>query len=174
MLAQNENPSGRTDNIETLAALIDALDRQADQPAVSLLRKDDLQVISRGELRERIHAVARALAETGLQREDPVVLWAGNSPEWIIACLSVIRAGGRIVPLDVQLDRKTLQGIIEDCQPRFLLTLRNRLERLQELECDLPSLLFLDQEETEQGNLWQLTGTADLPALAGDDGAALF
>ena len=174
MLAQNENPSGRADDFETLAALIDALDRQADQSAVSVLRQDDLQVISRGELRERIHALSRALVATGLQPEEPVVLWAGNSPEWIIACLAVIRAGGRIVPLDLQLDRKTLQGIVEDCRPRFLLTFRERLERLQELECDLPSLLFLDQDETEQDNLWQLTGAADLPALAGDDGAALF
>ncbi|HKL24718.1 MAG TPA: hypothetical protein VJ910_00655, partial [Desulfuromonadales bacterium] len=74
MLAQNENPSGRADDFETLAALIDALDRQADQSAVSVLRQDDLQVISRGELRERIHALSRALVATGLQPEEPVVL----------------------------------------------------------------------------------------------------
>ena len=169
-----QNASRQQQDFETLAALIDNLDQQPEQAAITILRKSDLQEICRSELRERIHAGAAALRKAGLESGEPVVLWAENCPEWIIACLAVIRAGGRIVPLDVQLDSKTMQGILEDCRPRFLLTFSSRLERLQELDCDLPSLLLLDPKETEEENLWQLTGTGDLPAVADDDGAALF
>lgn len=158
---------------ESLAELIDRLAHVPDRPALCVMRPEEIQHISRAELFDRIRPAAGALVKAGLQRGDSVILWAENAPEWIIACLAVIRGGGRIVPLDVQLDRPTLERIIQDCEPRFILTFSRRLERLREVSCDLPRVLLLDQEAGDD-TLWRLPAGQELPDIEATDGAALF
>jgi long-chain acyl-CoA synthetase len=45
---------------------------------------------------------ARVLADAGLARDDRVILWAVNRPEWGMAFLAIAHAGGVAVPLDVR------------------------------------------------------------------------
>ncbi|SDM22744.1 long-chain acyl-CoA synthetase [Geoalkalibacter ferrihydriticus] len=173
-MPQEKKSPARPDRFQTLADLIDALEQQGRKTAIHALRKQDARQISRAKLFEQIQSTAAALREAGVDKGDAVALWAENSPEWIIACLAVIRAGGRVVPLDVQLDRKAMERILENCEPRLMLTSQNLLERLKELSTEPPRTLLLDRNEENGESLWTLQGDADLPNLTEDDEATLF
>ncbi|MBA3515893.1 MAG: AMP-binding protein [Pyrinomonadaceae bacterium] len=45
---------------------------------------------------------ARELEARGIQKGDRVLLWAGNSPEWVCAFFGCLLRGGIVVPVDVQ------------------------------------------------------------------------
>ena len=173
-MAEASEQVRRKDEFATLASLIDSLDRGGDMPALCLLHKRDMAEVRRAALREQVRQTAMALRQIGLERGDAVILWDDNSPEWIIACLAVIRAGGRIVPLDVQIGRASLERIIENCTPHCLLTGARRLERLDELSCDTPRVLLLERGGEEGESLWDLSAEGELPELAEEDEAALF
>ncbi|HKL48983.1 MAG TPA: AMP-binding protein, partial [Desulfuromonadales bacterium] len=174
-MAEKHTSSLHGKKYRTLAELIDALDQQqGHQQALYALQREDVRVIERIELKKKIIDTAAALLQAGLEKGDRVVLWAGNSPEWIIACLAVIRAGGRIVPLDVQLDRSALERIIEDCAPLFIFAEKKRSKRLEELSCDIPRTLWIDKKNEGDESLWNLKGEVILPELTKDDGAVLF
>jgi long-chain acyl-CoA synthetase len=173
-MAQTHTSASTEKKIHTLADLIDALANNGNGQALYALRKQDVRVIERATLKKKVHRCAAALIDAGLGKGDRVVLWAGNSPEWIIACLSVIRAGARVVPLDVQLESNALERIIKDSAPRFILTEEKRLARLEELSCDLPQTLLIQEPENKGESLWELAGEAELPKLTEDDDAVLF
>ena len=77
-----------------------------------------------------VDRLARGLRHAGLARGDRAAIIADNGPEWIAAALAVIRAGGVVVPLDVQLGEKALRHVFGDSTPRFVFTTKNRAERI--------------------------------------------
>ncbi|MDO3380185.1 AMP-binding protein [Geoalkalibacter halelectricus] len=174
-MGESSQKSSGKSKFKTLAHLIDALAEEGRKTAINALRKDDERQISRSRLREKVHQTAAALVESGVSKGQAVVLWAENSPQWIIACLAILRSGGRVVPLDVQLDRKALERILEDCDPVLLVTNAALHDRLKELSCDIPRTLFLDHEDSkDEDSLWSLQGGADLPEIGADDEATMF
>src|SRR5215467_8901127 len=48
---------------------------------------------------------ARELEVRGIGKSDRVLLWAGNSPEWIVTFFGCLLRGAIVVPLDVQSDQ---------------------------------------------------------------------
>jgi len=160
--------------IDTLAELIDALDSRGGHTAILAMQQQASRNLSRSELHAQVLTMAARLAGAGIAKGDRVVLWAENSPEWIIACLAVIRCGAWAVPVDVQIERGVLESIITDAEPRLLLTTRNKHERLQELSGRLPCTLFLDRDAEVPDTLWELAEYGELPEIAPDDGATLF
>jgi long-chain acyl-CoA synthetase len=54
------------------------------------------------DLAATVPRAARVLAEAGLGEGERVIVWAVNRPEWGIAFLSIVHAGGVAVPLDVR------------------------------------------------------------------------
>lgn len=174
-MAQNQSSVATEETYHTLTDLIDALETKGSHSALYSLSKKDIHIHQRSALKQQINHCAGTLINAGLDKGDRVILWAGNSPEWIITCLAVIRAGGRIVPLDVQLETNALDRIIKDCAPRFILTEEKRVPRLTERIDDLPRTLLIDKSQSDDGEgLWELEGEAELPQLRADDGAVLF
>lgn len=172
-MTQNNAPVSQQCHYRTLTDLIESFSQEGHNPAILSLRKNDVQKIDRATLKKRIEEAAGALAASGVRKGDRVILWAGNSPEWVIACLAVIRAGGWIVPLDVQLESGTFERVVENCSPRLILTDEKRRSRLDKLSCDLPRILYIDLQGQDE-SFWQLQGESDLPQLKEDDGAVLF
>ena len=66
-----------------------------DRPALSCLKKE----LTYAELNEKTALLAAALLEMGLRSGERVVLWAANSPEWVIAYFGILKAGGVAVTL---------------------------------------------------------------------------
>jgi long-chain acyl-CoA synthetase len=162
--------------LSTLHDLWPVMAGHGERPAILTLTPEGPASLSFASLTEQAEEVARHLRGGGLEDGQRVVLWGPGSAEWILACLGIIRAGGMVVPLDVQLGRQALQRILADCRPRFILTVEAQLERLQELECDLPQVLFFDSQDGDRS--WQSLPSerlesADIKADA-EAGAVLF
>ncbi|MFU8857650.1 MAG: AMP-binding protein [Deferrisomatales bacterium] len=161
--------------LKTLASLVDGFAERGDAPAVVQMRPEGPDGTSFVELGRRARRCASGLRGQGLRAGDRVVLWAESSPAWIAASLAVIRAGGVVTPLDVQLGREALVRILEDSEPRYLLTTARRSERLEEIGNPLPPVLFLDRPPEAGKSVWELPETGEpLPRVGEEDPAALF
>lgn len=165
------------DKLHTLDVLIDGFAEHGDKPALLSLQPQGIQRWSYRELAQRIGQLAYGLVEVGVGQGDRVALLADNRPEWIVACLAVIKAGGIAVPLDVQLSDKVLGRILNDSGTRFIFSTLDEADRLQQLdiEAELRPLLFDAEADDERSWHHLLTEEArDLPSIQPDDPAALF
>ncbi len=77
-----------------------------------------------------ISNISSWLVNKGLKKGDRVVLVGRNSPWWALCYLSVLEAGGVIVPLDMQLDNASIDRLIDFTDSVFLFTDGDRYESL--------------------------------------------
>src|SRR5215467_10117261 len=116
--------------LQNCDGVLNDLSRNADRPAVLTLRKRGSETWSYADLDGCVDRLARGLRHAELLRGDRAAIIADNGPEWIAAALAVIRAGGVVVPLDVQLGERALRHVFGDSTPRFVFTTKNRAERI--------------------------------------------
>lgn len=69
---------------------------------------------------EQADHLAQHLQQRGIQRGDKVVLMMPNVPDFAILYFAVLRAGGVVVPINVQFSRDEVAYILEDCQAKGL------------------------------------------------------
>jgi malonyl-CoA/methylmalonyl-CoA synthetase len=94
------------------------------------------EVLTYGELFASADALAAGFAARGLRKGDRVAFFLGNRPELVTAYLAVIRIGAVMVPMNLAYRRREISHMLGDAEPRFLLTERERLPVLDELEAD--------------------------------------
>jgi len=69
---------------------------------------------------KKIEAAARWLHSKGIRRGDRVAVTGKNAPEWAVAYLSVLFAGGVVVPIDYQLKNEETDNLIKTAGARIL------------------------------------------------------
>ena len=69
------------------------------------------------QLLEHINALARGLHELGVQKEDKVAALLPPGPEFVALFFAVARLGATIVPLNAQLRRRGLSGVLRNADP---------------------------------------------------------
>jgi long-chain acyl-CoA synthetase len=72
------------------------------------------------QARERILAIAGYLNRLGIGKGDRVAVTGKNSPEWALAYLAVMQAGGVVVPLDYMLHDQEIAGLMAFAAARVL------------------------------------------------------
>ncbi len=85
------------------------------------------------ELYIRSRLFENVLAKHNIQPRDRVLLFYENSPEFYIAYFAIWQRGAVVVPLNVFLHEKELTYIINDAQPKAIITsptLKSKLDRL--------------------------------------------
>ena len=133
----------------TLQSLVDSLTHHGDRPAVVALHKEGSETWSYAQLAEHSGQFARRLLRQGLAPGDRIAIVARTRPEWLAACLGIIQAGGVVAPLDVQFADDVLASVLEACQPRWLVTTTDEVERLSQLDLDVsPPFILLDGDRT--------------------------
>jgi len=80
--------------------------------------------------------LAAGLESWGLRKGDRVAFFLGNRPEFVVAYLAAIRLGAVMVPINLAYRRREIAHMLGDAEPRLLLTERERLSVLDELEPD--------------------------------------
>ena len=80
------------------AMFFDQARRRGDRPFLLAKRDGRYQPITWREAAAQVEALARGLRAIGLARGDRVALISENRPEWMIADLAIISAGGITVP----------------------------------------------------------------------------
>jgi acyl-CoA synthetase (AMP-forming)/AMP-acid ligase II len=79
----------------------DVLGRAASTwPDATAVVGDDGTAWTFAELADRVHTAARTLAADGVVPGTRVALRGANSPQWIVANLAVLAAGGAVLPLN--------------------------------------------------------------------------
>lgn len=161
--------------VQTLQALIHRLADFADRPCIVALDKDGITSWSYAEVVREVNRLAYGLVQAGVQRNEYVPLLAANRPEWLIACLAVIRAGAAVVPLDTQLQPETLERVLRDSEARFIFTTTEYLNRLNRLDIDIrPILLDVERDDERGWQALQTHNTVSLPEVAPGEPAAMF
>ncbi|WP_108880280.1 amino acid adenylation domain-containing protein [Anderseniella sp. Alg231-50] len=101
-----------------VAMMEKAAERNPDHPAI--IFKD--QAVSFGEFNGRVNRLARQLVEAGVGKDDFVCICMERSIEMVVAIWATVKAGGAYVPLNTEDPRSRITEIIEDCQPKAVLT----------------------------------------------------
>jgi amino acid adenylation domain-containing protein len=101
--------------------------QQPNAPAID----DGSRVISFGELDRKSDLVAGDLLKRGLQAEEPVVVMAPISFEFLAGILGVLKAGGCYFPMDPDTPAKRREFLLADCRTRFICANSTGRERLK-------------------------------------------
>src|SRR5829696_6896060 len=164
-----------TGEVRTLRTVVDGLSAQDGRPALVEFGTEGTEVWSYGELAGKVRRLAGGLVGAGVERGEPVALFAANRMEWVVACLAVISAGGVVVPLDAQLGDEALSHTLADSGARCVFTTTEQVGRLENVDAGLRAIL-LDVGE-DDGRSWRYLLTdedVDLPPIEAGDGVALF
>lgn len=82
------------------------------------------RTLSYAELNNKVNQLAWKLREMGVQRGDFVAILPERSAETIIGICAILKAGAAYVPIDPGYPVQRIQGILEDCRPKLILTYR--------------------------------------------------
>ncbi len=111
-------------------ALHSFIEEQAElTPDAPALRFESHELTYR-ELNARANQLAHRLRKLGVGPEVLVAVSAERSLEMVIALLGTMKAGGAYVPIDPDYPRERLAVMLEDAEPRVLLTQSHLLDVL--------------------------------------------
>ncbi len=111
--------------VATDAALLhQRFERQVQQAPDAVALVHGQAVFSYRQLNARANAIAHALLQQGVQPDDRVAVCLERGPELVASLIGVLKAGAAYVPLDPVQPVARLSFMLQDCQPRLLLTTR--------------------------------------------------
>jgi long-chain acyl-CoA synthetase len=92
---------------------------------------------------EKVEAAARWLHGKGIRKGDKVALTGKNSPEWTVAYLGILFAGGVVVPIDYQLKNEEIDLLIKTAGAKLLFVDEEKHERYTKDPGDLVAVVSL-------------------------------
>jgi len=93
--------------------------RYGERPCFTIYEPDRIS-LSYNEALKKIEAVARWLHSKGIKRGDRVAVTGKNAPEWTVAYLGILFAGGVVVPIDYQLKNEETDLLLKTSGARIL------------------------------------------------------
>ena len=124
--------------------------------------------------------LAQGLAADGVGPGERIALCGRNRPEWIVACVGILRSGAVPVLLDTQIGEDTLRHVLRDSSARCLFTTSTEIAKLRgPCEDAGVEILLLDDAGDAAERSWRsLLADADstdkIPPVREEDMAALF
>lgn len=115
---------------QTIPALLQAAKSSPDAVALLAYSEQGHTEWQRKALFNAIATLAHQLQVAGLRQGDRIVVFAPNSPRWVILALATLSAGGAIVPVDAQMGAADLAHVIDDARPWRIYTTEALRERL--------------------------------------------
>ena len=142
-------------------------DEYGQTKAVSLKTSKGYEEISYLDLKIKAKTLGNYVMENAdVQRGDRIAILCESRPEFAIGMFGSIQTGAITVPLDVKLTVPEHTHILNDCNPKILLTSSHYLEHALELKNTVPSIqniFVLDDEEREHPEIMSVSSmTADL------------
>lgn len=123
-----------------IAPVPELLRCHADSRGEKVAFKDDNSSITYGALFEATANLSGHLRELGVGPGESVAILLPNSVEWVVSCLSIIRAGGIVVPISYESTEGDVLYRIDDASCRIVITTDECAGLIEELKTDLPSL----------------------------------
>ena len=133
--------------------LVDFLERIAQRsgtrPALLAKSEDGFRAWSYADLLEGSGRVATMLQSHGLKKGDRALIWAPNSPQWVLAFFGCLRAGVVVVPMDMRSGDQFVQRVVARTRPAFVFASVETPDRPPGL--DVPECVLEVLEEVCEG-----------------------
>src|SRR3989440_2673149 len=154
-LQASEPASQPTGLPETVPALFQhTAARRPDQPALFFKAGERWVPINWSEYGRAVTRLGNALLAEGLPPQDRVALWSANRPEWQIADLAILHAGGVTVAIYQTLSADQVKYLLTHSESKILIVeTRELLKQVIAMRSDLPGLqrvILIDGEAAEQ------------------------
>ena len=106
----------------SVGSLLRALARREHHPAVIAFNDNGLETWDSRTLTDHARRLAHGLRQSGIGQGSAVLLWAPNSPVWIICAFAVLAAGGMLVPIDEFAEPNSLAEALKSSNARLVIT----------------------------------------------------
>jgi amino acid adenylation domain-containing protein len=103
------------------------------------------EVLTYADLDRRANRLANHLIDLGVRAETIVALCLDRSAESVICTLAIMKAGGAFLPLDPNYPAERLKFMLNDAQPRVLITKSELADRFGRGLCEIISI---DRDDT--------------------------
>jgi acyl-CoA synthetase (AMP-forming)/AMP-acid ligase II len=124
------------------------------------------QVLSYGQVADRIEALAACLAGAGVRRGDRVALAMPNGPDLLMLLLAVTTLGAAAAPVNPAFTESEFELFLSSVSPKFFLIPDGRLAAaVDAAQATSTAVLTVKAEEGERPDLFA-TGQAVLPAAS--------
>ena len=98
------------------------------------------------------NSLGNALIAEGLQRQDRVAIYLGNSIESVVSLFGILKAGGIFLVINSQVKVKKLEYILNDCQARVLITDTGHLTKVSRIMTWCPNLELIILIDYDKAN----------------------
>ena len=95
-----------------------------NQPFLNWLKTSDNDFLTWEQVKDNICLLSEYLKKK-LSKGDRCILLSENRPEWLIADIAIMNAGGVTVPLFTTYSEKDYEYIINDCKPKICIVSNN-------------------------------------------------
>jgi crotonobetaine/carnitine-CoA ligase len=112
------------------------------------------------QMAQRVAALQRWLAASGIESGDRVALMLDNGPEHIALIYALILSGVIWIPVNTRLKGPGVSYLIGHCKPKLFIAQREFAESLQELEEARNTLIWLDDIVPAEATLNDLVLTS--------------
>ena len=126
------------------SSVLDFFEKKVDSlPENSIAIQYGKDTLTYQELNTHANQLAHFLIQNGLKQNERVAILLPRSPEFIISVLAVLKAGATFIPIPTNYPSGRILGIMEDGQPKFILS---NSVLSQKLPVKLDHLINLDKE----------------------------
>ncbi|MCL2801553.1 MAG: AMP-binding protein [Treponema sp.] len=119
-----------------------SVSRFPDRPCFTVYDPDRIS-LNYTESLKLIESIARWLYDKGIRRGDKVAVTGKNAPEWAIAYLATLFAGGTVVPIDYQLKNEETDLLLKTSGARILFVDEEKHEYYQQNKGSLETIISL-------------------------------
>ena len=125
----------------------------SDQQFLKWLKDNQKKFLTWAEVEIKVKALSEYLKK-GLSKGDRCVLLSENRPEWLIADLAIMNAGGVTVPLFTTYSEKDYEYIIKDCDPKICIVSNDvQLQKIKKFISNKIKILSIDNISNEIENI---------------------
>ena len=146
------------------------LHQTPDKCALEFPAPDGLRRWTYAELHHQAACLASWLLGQSLSKGERVMIMAGNSDHFVVACLAVWQTGAILVPVNTRYRKSELAHIVGDCQPALILADDHCVGHLAEVAQIESNRIPVHGLETVPAT----RTPAHLPPLSGDDTCTLL
>ena len=139
--------------VELFFKKYEEISRNSDQQFLNWLKESEKKFLTWGEVEIKVKALSEYL-KIGISKGDRCVLLSENRPEWLIADLAIMNAGGVTVPLFTTYSEKDYEYIIKDCEPKICIVSNDiQLQKIKKFVSEKIKILSIDNIRNEIENI---------------------
>ena len=102
----------------------EAVEDFRDNVAIETRTPDGTEVLTYGELGERVNGLAYFITSLGIKRSDRVGIILGNGPDWAVLFFALASVGAVAVPLDIHSCKEDVKKILSDSGTKVIFASR--------------------------------------------------